>query len=353
MSFNVQPKSGPSIANPPNAQASAREAAIAAFKSAPPQAQENPVVNPTNISPEEMSAIVPPSQKPDKNSVQANTDEKPTLGEPPEAPVAKPEDPLSSQYAVLARKEKALRAKVQQQESAIKAKEASILAREEAIKAKEAQYATDYVPKSRLLEDTMGVLSEVGMSYDQLTERVLSQPQVQQDPATKAAIARLEAQVKAQAEAAEKAQKAAADAQQQQYQSAVNQIHNDVKNLVAKSDDFEAIRETDSVKDVVELIETTFHKGMGDEYPPGTVLDTETAARMVEEHLIEEMTRLSRMKKLQARLQPKPEPKQPAVPAVSTDPKTPQLKTLTNNLGSSRPLTAKERAILAFKGEKR
>lgn len=377
--FNVVPKaaSPASASAAPSPAESSRARAIAMMSRPPapaaaaPNAQEAPVINPSAVSPEEMSAIVAPSKKAEEDEetekveganaseVQPDTTETPASEAKPEETPAKPEDPLSSQYAILARKEKALRAKAQSQEQAYKAREAAMAAREEAIKAKEAEFQTGYIAKSRLNEDALGVLAEAGISYDQLTEKALSQQT--QDPATRAALKRLEDQVAEQRKVIEDSQKRNEDAQKSQYSNAINQIRNDVTALVKTSDDFEVVRETQSIGDVVELIEKTFHEGLGDDYPKGTILDVETAARMVEEHLVEEAAKLYRLKKLQSKYGQKPAAA-PAVPKTEMKPAaTPEApkasaapaKTLTNQMSTQRKLTAKERAILAFKGENR
>ena len=75
---------------------------------------ENHSVNPNNISPEEMSAIQPQTQE--TQEVVQETVQEPAKEEKPQI------DPrVSKQFAQLARQEKALRAKVQQQEQAFKA----------------------------------------------------------------------------------------------------------------------------------------------------------------------------------------------------------------------------------------
>lgn len=355
MSFNVSSKAGPNIHAPVNTSAQdARTRAISMLsKPAAPQAQELPVANPTQVAPEEVSALGQAGMIEEK--VQPDTTETPASDKPEETP-AKPEDPLSSQYAILARKEKALRAKVQQQDQAVKARETALQAREDALKAKEAEYSTGYIAKNRLTEDTLGVLAEAGIPYDQLVERALNAPQM--DPATKAVIQRLEKQMEEQRKIIEDTGKKAEQQQKDQYNQAITQIRNDVTSLVKGSDDFELVRETNSIKDVVELIQTTFHKGLGEEYPAGTMLDLDTAAKMVEDHLFEEMGRLAKLKKIQSKFAPKAA-EAPAAPkadmkqaATQGNPAAPA-KTLTNQMTTQRKLSAKERAILAFKGEQR
>jgi hypothetical protein len=340
----ITPVAGPTIANSktgpsPEAQAS-RERAINALIGQPNQ-EQMPVANPSNVSAEELSAIKPQTQS---TEGQTTTSETPPSEKKPVETEHK-ENPLSSQYAILARKERALRAQVRSQQDALRAKEAEFAQREAAIKAKEAEYASNYISKDKLASDTLTTLLEAGITYDQLTQQALNSSQAA-DPATKLAIQRLEATVKAQQEAIDKANKQAEQSVQTQYNEALKQIKFDATKLVKSDDAFELVRETNSVNDVVEVIEKTYKED-------GVILSVEEAAQAVEEVLTDRLSRyINRSKKLQQRVQPKPvENKSPAPAPKTTDKPQQQLKTLTNDLTSTRPLTAKERAILAFQGK--
>lgn len=316
----------------PSAQ-SAKERAIAIIQKGNASVADSGTNTPAEVLLAQSQASQQTEDKGQNNSVEKSSES------PKEATQAK-EDPLSTQYALLARKEKALRSKAQAQDSALKTREEAIRAREEALKAKDVEYQSNYIPKNRLTENTIETLLEAGITYDQITQMALNQSQVQQDPATQLAIKRLEAQIKAQAEQQEKAAKAYEESQSVQYKQAVNQITQEVKNLV-KSDDFEVIRATNSVSDVVDLIEKTFKAD-------GILLSVEEAAREVEEYLVDEALKLSELKKIQQRKKPVTQaPKQTEQPKQQSQ----TMKTLTNAVGTSRPLTAKERAVLAFKNE--
>lgn len=336
--MNVQPKNAPTVASSttpsPEAQ-SARERAIAKLT------QPSPVPNPTQVSPEEMGAV-----KASNSEGQSNKSESPQKTESSAPEATKTEEksdsePLSTQYAILARKEKALRAKVQAQEQALKAERDAIAKKAAELEAKEKEYQTNYIPKSKLSEDTITTLLEAGITYDQITEMALNQSQVQTDPQTKLALQRLEAQIKSQAEAQERQAKMIQEEQTRQYQQAVNQIRSETRAIVNSDPDFETIKATNSVDDVVELIEKTFKED-------GVLITVEEAAREVEEYLVDQALKIAQLKKIQQRLQPKSTPS--AQKQVNTQ-QQPQLKTLTNDLGAAKPLTAKERAILAFKGQ--
>lgn len=338
--MKVEQVAGPSLANShATTQTSARERAIAKLTTTS-QAQEHPVQNPSQVAPEDLSAL---------NQGRPNVDEtaesQASPSEPAEAPAAVEAEKklLSPQYAQLARREKALQAKAQAQQRAFAERESALQAREEAIKAKDAEYQSKYISKDRLSQDTINVLLESGVTYDQITQMMLTQQS--QDPATKLAIQRLEAQIRAQDEAREADRKAAAQAQDAQYKQALKQIRSDAVQLIRQDNTFEAIRETNSINDVVELIEETFKED-------GIILSVEDACREVEDHLVEKLSKYSRLSKIQQRLKSANEtsPKQ----SDETTPQRQQPKpTLTNAAATSKKLSAKERAILAFNNQLR
>lgn len=326
--MQVIPKDGPSLTAPLNTSSalnqSMREKAIAALLDKP-----------------EAAAPSAPIDAPLAAAVegQPSTIEAPASVEPV-APKA-PEEPLSSQYAALARREKAIRAKAQAQEADLRTKEAALAAREQALSAKDAEYSSKYIPKDRLKQNALEALAEAGLSYDDITQQAMSAPQQQpQDIKLNAMIAELKSEIQALKGAQDKTVKTFEDQQAQSYKQALNQIKNETKTLVSSDPAFETIKATDSYDDVVDLIERTFKED-------GVLMTVEDAAKAVEDYLMEEAYKLSSLSKIQQRL--KAAQLQPSKP---TDPKQPQtLKTLTNATSSSRQLSARERALLAFEGK--
>lgn len=299
------------------------------------QAQETAVLDPSNVSVEELSAITSPSQEMDKNTEV----EAPVTEVTPE-PAPEKDPALSRQFAQLARQERAYRLKVQQQEQAIKAREAAIQAKEEAMAAKDREYQSDYIRRDRIKQDALGVLDESGVSYDELTQQALTRQPT--DPRVMNTINKLEAKIAELESKATEQQKSYTEQQQQAYNSAVKQIESDVKALVRNDPNFETVRATGSVRDVVELITKTHAK-------TGIVLSVEEAAEQVEEYLVEEAMKLTRLEKIKRRVQ---QSAQTAKPTQQTQAKQQsQMKTLTNATSSTRKLSARERALLAFKGE--
>jgi hypothetical protein len=314
-------------------QSSPRERAIALLNAAnSPQAQEHPVSNPSRVSPEELSAV----------QGQSSAGEDPVLDPAAATPAPdKDKELLSTQYAQLARREKALYAKAQARDRAIAEREAAISAREKALESKDTDYQTNYIPKQRLTEDTIGVLLESGITYDQITQMMLNQ--TQQDPATKVAIQELKSELRAQQEARAADRKSYEEAQSANYQQAVKQIKADASQLVMTDPQFETIKKTKSINDVVSLIEETFKED-------GIVLSVEDACREVEDHLVEKLSQYSQIDKVQQRMKANASKSSPQLSGQDPTQRQPK-PTLTNSVGTSKKLSAKERAVLAFKGE--
>lgn len=326
----------PAAQSQPSQAQSAREKAISAFNSA-----TNPVpVDANQVSPEEISAVQAP-----QSQVSTEADAAATSTEVPveTKPEPKEDSSLTNQYNILARKERALRAKAQQQEQTLKAKEAALAAKEAELAAKEKQYSTDYIPKQRLKSEALSVLAEEGVSYETLTEQILNQQNV--NPQVDAHIKRLEAQIQRLEKANEDSQKNYVNAETERYKAAVKQIAADVNTLVKTDPTFETIKATRSTQDVVDLIETHFKE-------TGTVMTVEEACQEVENYLVEEAMKLTRIEKIKKRLATPSATAAPPQKQTPTQSKQPQpMKTLTNAAGSTRQLSARERALLAFKGE--
>lgn len=238
------------------------------------------------------------------------------IADPVEATAAAPEvtKPLSPQFAALARKERALQVK-----------EREILAREQALSANGTGTTLGPDLIARLKADPLSVLDEQGVTYDQLTEAILTRSQNQNiDPK------RLEAEILKKVEDAQATRDQASKVQ------VLAQIEREVTQRAAKDDAFELVREAGYQKKVVELIDRTFEK-------TGEVLDTEEALTLIEAELEQEALKYTKTKKLQAKLAPA----QP-LPEQSQNPK--QIRTLTARDGASPTLSRRERAILAAQG---
>lgn len=342
--------------------ASKREAAIKAFmgnkNAAQPNQQETPVSNPSKVSPEEMTAIQPASTSSDptvndfaaaqqaakateesKDGQLLNKAETKSAEVTPESPKeGADKEPLSAQYAQLARKERALRAKALE-----------LKGREDALKSKpvtETQEQVDpskYISVEEFRKNPWKYMKDAKVSYDQVTQQALNEPSSEQQQLL-SVIDELRNEVNNLKTEQTKVKTTFEDSQKNQYNQALNQIKNEVKQLVDSNPEFETVKATGSVQDVVELIEKTFQED-------GVLMSVEEATKQVEDYLAEEAFKLSQLKKIQNRLKPKP-PTGDAQPLKTEgskpDSKQPQqTKTLSNNMGGSRQLSARERAIAA------
>ncbi len=207
-------------------------------------------------------------------------------------------------------------------------------------KTKQADYESNYIPKSRLAEDPLTVLTEAGISYDKLTEILLNSPN-SNDPTIRALRAEISS-IKSAQDAANKQQE---QMQTQQYNQALKQISNDVKMLVDSDANFETIKETNMQDAVVELITQTFDND-------GVLMNIEDAAKEIEEHLMAEALKMSKLKKLQ----PKLKTEQPVSAPVKQQQLQTTPRTLTNTVSAQSPVRTSEkeriaRAMAAFKGE--
>lgn len=335
--MKIEPISGPSITQPAGATANhadARAKAISMIQAAASgSAQEHPVRNPSSISPEEMTALKVrsnPSEAVESSPDGAKEETKPQVSD----------EPLSAHYANLARKERALRARAAQQEAALKAREAEFAAREEAFKAKDAEYSTKYIAKDRLTNDTLNALLDSGLTYDQITEAMLAEQGGQSSFSASREYKAMQAKIEQLEKLTEKTQKTFEEQQTSQYKQAITQIKSDASKLIYTDPNFETIKATNSINDVVELIERTFKED-------GTLLSVEEAAQAVEDHLVEEAMKITKLKKIQQRML---QNASPATQKSTEAPKQQQLKTLTNAVSASGKLSARDRAVLAAEG---
>ncbi len=344
--MKITPVTGPGAIQDLSTPEPVREARMkAAFeKATQPADQGSPdrlPVNPNSISAEELSAVKPIP----KARLQSQTEETVELSdnsaelstEETETEVKDPE--VQRRFAQIARQEKALRAKAHQQNLALKQREDALKAREAALEPKAiAPDYSNYVDKNRIKQDALGVLEEAGISWDDLTNQAINRAPT--DIRVTNTIARLEQKIAQLEEANQNSAKTYQEQQQAQYQAAVKQIKADAKQLVYTDPEFETIKSMNAVKDVVDLIEQTYAKD-------GIVLSVEEAAKEVENYLVEEAMKITQIDKIKKRMAAA-NASRPASETKTQDPKQTQMKTLTNAVGSTRQLTARERALNAF-----
>ena len=219
--------------------------------------------------------------------------------------------PLSPQFAALAKQRRALQLKEQE-----------LTAREEAFK--KSSSTEGKIDLAKLKSEPLRVLLENGVTYDQLTEAVLANqhgynPEVQ---ALKDEIQSLKTGV----------EKTFADRDSQAEQQVKAEMTREADILVASGQDFELVRETKSVPDVIALVERVYKE-------QGRLLDVREALQLVEDELLADSLKFAQLEKVKAKLAP---------PAPAAKPQ--QMRTLASNDSASQPMTAKQRAIAAFNG---
>lgn len=220
--------------------------------------------------------------------------------------------PLDPQLAAIAKHRRALQVK-----------ERELADREKALSAQNPQGSVDML--ARLKSSPLSVLQEAGVTYDQLTEAILASSQGAPDIN----------QIKEETLKAldERLNKTLQDRDAQTEQQVLRDMAREAEAVAQVGDDFELIRTTRSVPDVVELIHRTYKK-------TGEVLGVREAMALVEEDLLDETLKVVSLKKIQGRLQPS----QPPLPPQQ------RMRTLTNRDSAAPPMTARQRALAAFHG---
>ena len=238
-------------------------------------------------------------------------------------------------YAELARKEKALRAKEESWK-------AQLAEKEQGWKAREEEYQSKYISRDELLHDTLGTLQKAGLSYDQVLQMAMNPPSQEQliNMQLQNKIKELEDKLESKFSSFEESQK---QSQNKQYEAALNSIRNEVKNMVTKDPaTWELINANgdDAQEAVVAYIEDTFKE-------TGRTMSVAEAAQAIEDHLLAESEKLLSLSKIKSKMAP-------PVPETQPGQAKPQGKTLThiNTPQSNRPLSPRERAMMAFKGQK-
>lgn len=265
-----------------------------------------------------------------------------------EAPIAPPaevkEDAMSPRLVELARRTKAQRAlqlKLQAQEQAVEKKRMEL-------EQKQREYEQNYIPRDRFKADPLGVFAEMGITPEQLQQFFTQNPTAGVDIKLQQALKRIEELENGSKNVAKSQEEAIA----QQYQAALNQIRTDTKLLVASDPAFETIKEMQAEDEVVNLIEKVFNEGAGDTYPKGHVLSVTEAAQQVEDYLVEEALRMSKLNKVKQKLAAPTEEAATKQEQETNQPtkQAPPLKTLTNSMIASpaKPITAQERRARAI-----
>lgn len=242
-------------------------------------------------------------------------------------------DTLSPKFAALAKKEKWIRG---MQEEINKQKKS--------LEERESDYKSNYVDKKRIKENFMDVISEAGLTPDQVANILLGQPQSAIDPS----IREMRAEIKALKDELTSTKTGWSEKEKSQYDQAVLQVRSEAEELLTNdTGTFETLKTKANAVDIVtQFIEATYK----DE---GRVLKVDEAAEFIESELLEQAIAMAKLKKVQEKLGLTTAQVEPSKPQISPQQQLP--KTLTNGMNpSSKPLSAKdrrERAIAAFQGK--
>lgn len=344
--MNLTPITSPRVAQVPGAQtvsaSQARDAAMAKFNEGMQSSGQSPsepgaVLDPTTAAATEN---IPQSPLNDAGTTHLQVEQPAST----EATKAEQEAArISSHYANLARKEKMLRMR----EARINQKMQEITRPT----APEQPFdASKYVNKDELVNNPFGVLNTLGLTYEQLTQKALDAPSAE-DMEQRREIALLKNEIQALKTSQESVQKNYDEQQIAARKQAELQIRQDVNRLLQTDPDFEVTRTNRAAGEVVKLITSVYDRGMGREFPRGTILDVYLASQMVENELTERALRIAKLTKIQSQLG-KLGSGVTKQQSNNQQPSNSQLRTLTNGVGTStRKLTSRERALAAFRGE--
>lgn len=224
--------------------------------------------------------------------------------------------PLSPQFAALAKQKRALQVK-----------ERELADREKAL---QTGSVTDNAPDliARLKSQPLSVLQEHGVTYDQLTEAILSEqngihPEIQA----------LKAELKALKEGVDKT---FITKEEQAEEAALTEMLFEAEGLAKEGEAYEMIREQNAYDQVLRLIHKTYKE-------TGRVLDTAEAMETIEVKLLQDAEKLARIKKVQSRIAP--EPIQPLQQQQNK-----QMRTLTARDTAKPQMDRRARALAAFQG---
>lgn len=277
-------------------------------------------------SPQVTQAPQPEKKEQDVRKIKMRTNQTPQQPEPIQEALSSIPDsseaeatveatqPLSPQFAALARQKRALqleKAEFDKQKAELSSQPTKAL--------------EEY--KAKLKSSPMRTMLEEGVSYDQLTEEILSDqggfnPEIQE----------LKAQIKALKEGVDKT---LVDRDTQAEQAALNEMRREADRLAKEGDTFEMVRETQSLPKVIDLIHRTYKQ-------TGEILDVTEAMQLVEDELVNDSLKLASYKKIQSKLAPQPIPQPQQRPN--------QMRTLTARDTAAPTMDRKARALAAFTG---
>lgn len=204
------------------------------------------------------------------------------------------------------------------------------------------QEKANYVHKDQLKADPFKALAEVGYDSNKLVELQIDQA-APKDP--QQTLLDQIAELKAQLNGITDPEKGVlAQRDQQAYDQAIMQIRNDAKLVVESNPAYGTIKSEGQSEEVVSLITSVFEQ-------EGEILDVEEACTLIEDKLKQRLDaqyqKLQRYEWLKAKHGQSSETAEATTAQQAQTTLKPKTTTLTNSGSATRPLSARDRAILA------
>jgi hypothetical protein len=212
---------------------------------------------------------------------------------------------FSSKFAALSRREKQIRAK----ESALEEKLAAMEARLESLSAPKEEVKVASEPELpleyRLKKDPLGTLSELGLSYEQLTNLALNdgklttemQMDLMRQDLDKKYSSELD-QLRSELADKEKAR------EEDKYNEVVTNFKSELTNFINDTDSYELIRANDAIETVYGVIEEHYRE-------TGRIMSKDEAADQVEAYLEERVEQMLKLNKFKNKSRAQEAPQQP------------------------------------------
>jgi hypothetical protein len=253
--------------------------------------------------------------------------------------VQEPKNDFDAKFAALSRREKQLREKESQMQQQYEAKLAEIEAKLESLSApkveevQEVEKEPELPLEYRLKKDPLGTLSELGLSYDQLTNLALNDGKLTPEMQMELMKQELESKYNSKFESLQnELLERDKRLEEEKYNETVTNFKNELTSFVNSNDNYELIRANDAVDVVYDVIEEHYKE-------TGNIMSKQEAADQVESYLEAEVEKLLKLNKLKSRFAP-PQTEQP-----QQREKAPQSPTLSNTHSTtvSKPSRPKSR----------
>lgn len=199
------------------------------------------------------------------------------------------QDDFAKKFAALSRREKDIRSREQEYEARL----AELNAKTNDMLPKQEQETEQLPLEYRLKRNPLKTLEELGLSYDKLTNLVLNDGELPADMQMKLMKEELESDYKTKFEQLEERLKAKeVEEQEAKLNTVVDSFKKEINDHIsAETEKYELITASESQELVFDIISQHYDETQ-------RILPIEEAAQAVEEHLLEEFSKFSNIKKL-------------------------------------------------------